>query len=261
MRVGKRGSHRSPEVNNRSSDAREDLRKGYQDEAVARTYEEERDFREGDVSLHYETEVLALSEALGDVRAPVLEVAVGTGRLCRRLMGFGTRYVGIDVSAQMLKEAEKNLEYGTDHPRLIRGDAFQLPFRDGYFGAAIGFRFIKHLDTDGRRLMYKELKRVLADEGLLVFDFYGWRRRASKKKEGDRLTVGALRSELEENGLKLIKVYGTRHVICDIISVPFRWLKIRPAVQAAGWIGVKILSPLDELLDRSRGGIAVCKKS
>lgn len=248
-------------MNQKKADVRGDLRRNYQDEEVARTYEEKRDFREGDISLHYETEVLALSEALRDVRTPILEVAIGTGRLCRRLKGFGTTYVGVDVSMQMLGEAKKALGYGAHHPLLTRGDAFQLPFRDGHFGAVVGFRFIKHLDTEGRRAIYKEIKRVLFDGGLLIFDFYGWRRRASKREESKRLTLGALRSELEENGLKLIKVYGTRHVICDILSVPFRWLKIHPAVQAAGWVGVKILSPLDELLDRSRGGIAVCKKS
>ncbi|MFQ5957037.1 MAG: class I SAM-dependent methyltransferase [Candidatus Brocadiales bacterium] len=247
-------------MNQKETDVREDLRKGYQDEVVARTYEEERDFREGDISLHYETEVLALSEALKDVRGPILEVAVGTGRLCRRLRGFGTNYVGLDVSMEMLTEAKENLGHNTHRPPLIRGDAFQLPFRDGHFAAVIGFRFIKHLDAEGRKVIYKEIRRVLRDDGLLISDFYGWRRRASKKKERGRLTVGALRSELEENGLRLIKVYGTRHVICDVLSVPFRWLKMRAAVQAAGWVGVKVLSRLDELLDRSRGGIAVCRK-
>ncbi|MEE9200373.1 MAG: hypothetical protein V3V45_02910, partial [Candidatus Brocadiales bacterium] len=79
--------------------------------------------------------------------------------------------------------------------------------------------------------------------------------------KGDRVTVSALRGELEENGLRLTGVYGTRHMLCDAMSLPFRWLKIRPAVRTVGWIGIKVLSPLDTLLDRSRGGIAVCKNT
>lgn len=248
-------------MNTENSDVRERLRRGYQDEVVAGTYEGERDFREGDLSLHYETEVLAISEALREVRGPILEVAVGTGRLCRRLKRFGTGYVGMDVSMQMLTEAKKNLWQNRHWPQLVRGDAFQLPFGEGRFSAVISFRFVKHLDKSGREAMYRELRRVLCDGGLLIFDFYGWRRRVSKEEDSDRLTVAALRAELDRNGLELIKVYGTRHVICDVMSVPFRWLKIRPAVQAAGWVGVKVLSPLDELLDRSRGGVAVCKKT
>jgi len=251
----------TPKVNGGASDATEDLRRHYQDEDVASTYEEKRDFREGDISLHYETEILALSAALRDVRGPILEVAVGTGRLYRRLRQFGTTYVGLDVSMQMLREAKKTLGHNTHRPLLARGDAFQLPFRDGCFKAVIGFRFIKHLDISSRRAVYKELKRVLLNDGLLIFDFYGWRRRASREEEASRLTVAGLRSELEENGFKLIKVYGTRHIVCDVASAPFRWFKIRPAVRAVGWVGVKVLSPLDEIFDRSRGGIAVCKKS
>ena len=247
-------------IDGRNSDATEDLRRHYQDEDVAGAYEEKRDFREGDISLHYETEILALSAALKDVRGPILEVAVGTGRLYRRLRQFGTTYVGLDVSMQMLREAKKTLGHNTHRPLLARGDAFQLPFRDSCFKAVIGFRFIKHLDISSRRAVYKELRRVLLNDGLLIFDFYGWRRRASRE-EASRLTVAGLRSELEENGFKLIKVYGTRHIVCDIASAPFRWFKIRPAVRAVGWIGVKVLSPLDEIFDRSRGGIAVCKKS
>lgn len=248
-------------MNRESSGVRDGLRRTYQDKDVARTYEEERDFREGDISLHYETEVLALSDALGDVKGPVLEVAVGTGRLCRRLQRFGTDYVGIDVSMQMLGEAKNSLWQDTRRPRLIRGDAFELPFKDAHFSAAICFRFIKHLDAEGRRAMYKEIKRVLRDDGILVFDFYGWRRRSAKKTKGDRVTVSALRGELEKNGLRLTGVYGTRHMLCDAMSLPFRWLKIRPAVRTVGWIGIKVLSPLDALLDRSRGGIAVCKNT
>lgn len=251
----------TPKVNEVVSDAAEDLRRHYQDEEIARTYEKDRDFREGDISLHYETEVLALSEALRDVNGPILEVAIGTGRLCRRLGQFGTTYVGVDVSMQMLGEAKKALGHNPRRPLLARGDAFQLPFRGNHFKAALGFRFIKHLDIDSRRAVYKELRRVLLDDGLLIFDFYGWRRRASKEDDTLRLTVAGLRSELEENGFKLIKVYGTRHIMCDIVSAPFRWLKMRPAVRAVSWVGIKMLSPLDALLDRSRGGIAVCKKT
>lgn len=245
-------------MNQRTPDVREDLKRRYQDETVARTYDEERDFREGDISLHYETEVIALSEALRDIREPILEVAVGTGRLYRRLRGFGSHYVGVDISMQMLMEAKKNLGHYHSPPMLTRGDAFSLPFRDKYFGAVIGFRFIKHLDAESRKPIYREIKRVLKDEGLLIFDFYGMRRRASKR--GGRHTVTALRAELGASDLKLIRVYGTRHILCDALSAPFRWLGVRPAVQAVGWVGVKVLSPLDELLDRSRGGVAVCKK-
>lgn len=52
--------------------------------------------------------------------ACVLDVACGTGDLCRDLMHAGYRAVGIDFSAGMLCEAR------TSAP-LVRGDALQLP--------------------------------------------------------------------------------------------------------------------------------------
>jgi ubiquinone/menaquinone biosynthesis C-methylase UbiE len=239
-------------------DTRKHLKTAYQDEKVARAYDAEREFRDADLSLHYETEIGALLEALKDIKGPILEVAVGTGRLCRRLRGIGYPYVGLDFSMPMLQEANKSLGSDGGGIFLLRGDAFQLPFKEEYFQAVIGFRFIKHLDPENRRILYKELGRVMQKGGILTFDFYGWRRRA--KKGGGRLTVKALRAELEESGLRLLKVYGTRHILCDILSVPFRRLKIRPVVKALGWLEIKVLSRIDGLLDRSRGGIAVCQK-
>jgi ubiquinone/menaquinone biosynthesis C-methylase UbiE len=276
------------------SDPKEKLKTAYQNVEVAGSYEEERDFRATDVSLHYETEIIGLTEALRGVKGPILEVAVGTGRLCRRLRDVvpteagapdaGDRsYVGLDVSLQMLHEAQKWLKetaisqsgrpttggYATANPPkarpvyLLRADAFQMPFPNEYFHATIGFRFIKHLDPPNRRLLYREIQRVLIKEGLLIFDFYGWRKRARTQQSasgGSRLTPQALRRELEENGFKLIKIYGTRHRLPALLSSPFRALRLKSPVQALGWLEIKLLSPLDELLGRSRGGIVVARK-
>jgi len=255
------------------ADPREKLKIAYQDVRVASSYDEERDFRATDVSLHYETEIIGLREALRGVRGPILEVAIGTGRLCRRLRDVGPSdmpYVGLDVSFPMLYEAKKSVGAYCNTPlsgtiqgrpvHLLRGDAFQMPFPDQRFHAIIGFRFIKHLSPPNRRLMYKEVNRLLVKDGLLIFDFYGWRRRARGKEEGHRLTPLALRKELEESGFKPIKIYGTRHLLPALLSVPFRALGLKAPVKALGLLEVRLLSPIDELLGRSRGGIVVAKK-
>lgn len=254
-------------------DPREELKVAYQDVRVASSYDEERDFRATDVSLHYETEIIGLREALRGVRGPILEVAIGTGRLCRRLRDIGPSdmpYVGLDVSFPMLYEARKSLRAYCDKPlsqsasvrpvHLLRADAFQMPLHDQRFHAVIGFRFIKHLSPSNRRLMYKEVNRLLVKDGLLIFDFYGWRRRARGQEEGHRLTPLALRKELEESGFRPIKIYGTRHLLPALLSVPFRALGLKAPVKALGLLEVKLLSPIDELLNRSRGGIVVAKK-
>ena len=73
-------------------------------------------------------ETLALPPA-----SRVLDLACGTGDLCRTLTRAGHAPVGVDFSAGMLHAAR------TTAP-LVRADAMQLPFADGTFaGLTCGF--------------------------------------------------------------------------------------------------------------------------
>ena len=63
----------------------------------------------------------------------VLDLACGTGDLCRTLAEAGHHPVGLDFSVGMLRAAH------TDAP-LVRADALRLPFADGIFdGITCGF--------------------------------------------------------------------------------------------------------------------------
>jgi demethylmenaquinone methyltransferase/2-methoxy-6-polyprenyl-1,4-benzoquinol methylase len=63
----------------------------------------------------------------------VLDLACGTGDLCRALRTAGSSPVGVDFSAGMLRAAR------TDAP-LVRADALRLPFPTGTFdGITCGF--------------------------------------------------------------------------------------------------------------------------
>ena len=60
--------------------------------------------------------------------ARVLDLACGTGDLCRALEREGASVTGVDFSVGMLHEAR------TDAP-LVRADALRMPFPDGTFDA------------------------------------------------------------------------------------------------------------------------------
>jgi demethylmenaquinone methyltransferase/2-methoxy-6-polyprenyl-1,4-benzoquinol methylase len=86
----------------------------------------------------------------------VLDVACGTGDLCREAQRRGLRVHGVDFSAGMLSAAR------TTAP-LVRGDALALPVRDGSVdGVTSGFalRNVADLST-----MFEEMARVLRPGG------------------------------------------------------------------------------------------------
>ena len=94
--------------------------------------------------------VAALGLAPGET---VIDVACGTGDLCRELESVGLRAVGVDFSQGMLASAR------TDAP-LMRSDALCLAVRSGSLaGATCGFALRNFAALDA---FFSELARVLA---------------------------------------------------------------------------------------------------
>jgi demethylmenaquinone methyltransferase / 2-methoxy-6-polyprenyl-1,4-benzoquinol methylase len=92
-------------------------------------------------------------------RARVLDLACGTGDLCRDVAAHGADVVGIDYSAGMLAVAR------TEAP-LVRGDAAALPLRSGAFdGITCGFALRNFVDL---ATVFAECARVLRVGGRLA---------------------------------------------------------------------------------------------
>jgi ubiquinone/menaquinone biosynthesis C-methylase UbiE len=103
-----------------------------------------------------------LVEAGGLLRRRVLDVGCGTGRLAVALAERGARVWGVDPSEQMLAEAKAHSE---GKVALKRASAESLPFKDGWFEAAV-FRLVVHLlDRPGS---FAEAARVLAPDGRIL---------------------------------------------------------------------------------------------
>jgi ubiquinone/menaquinone biosynthesis C-methylase UbiE len=85
--------------------------------------------------------------------ASILEVGVGTGRVARPLVDRGFEVIGLDASKGMLAKARaKGL------PRLVRGTAYRLPFRDGAADAVL-FVHVLHIFEEPARAL-EEARRV-----------------------------------------------------------------------------------------------------
>jgi ubiquinone/menaquinone biosynthesis C-methylase UbiE len=92
--------------------------------------------------------------------ARVLDVGCGTGKFARVLSERGlARVWGIDSSAEMLAEARERVPSSVG---LKLGEAERLPFKDGYFDAAVLWTVVHLIEWS---LAFEELHRVLAPGG------------------------------------------------------------------------------------------------
>jgi demethylmenaquinone methyltransferase/2-methoxy-6-polyprenyl-1,4-benzoquinol methylase len=104
--------------------------------------------------------VAALQLAPGSL---VLDLACGTGDLCRTLTSAGHRAIGVDLSAGMLAAAPVHDPAASI---LVRGDAAALPARTGAFdGVTCGFALRNFVDL---ATVFGECARVLRRGGRLA---------------------------------------------------------------------------------------------
>ncbi len=95
----------------------------------------------------------------------VLEIGCGTGRLKKSVEAYGSQYIGLDPSLQLLQQGIARAENS-----LIRGVGEYLPFPDHSFDTIIGgycsFRYIQ------LEQLYPECARVLKPGGVLAFTLW-----------------------------------------------------------------------------------------
>ena len=83
----------------------------------------------------------------------VLEVGVGTGIHAGRVLescSYIKRYVGVDVSKDMLKIATRRLSNFKRRVKLVEAEMYNLPFRTGYFDVVFCVATLHHVDNPGR---------------------------------------------------------------------------------------------------------------
>lgn len=108
-----------------------------------------------------EVDVKAISDALEGCTS-VLDVGVGTGRFAKPLSERGFEVTGADLSRNMLMKARgKGLE------RLVVGDGYSLPFREGSFDGAVIIHVL-HVVVDWAGVM-KEIGRVTRGNVVSIF--------------------------------------------------------------------------------------------
>jgi SAM-dependent methyltransferase len=97
----------------------------------------------------------------------LLDVGCGTGVVSRELQARG-RVTSLDFASLALEYAARR-----SLPRLVKGDAVELPFRDDSFDAIVGLDIFEHLENDDRA--FAEAFRVLRPGGVLLLSVPAFR--------------------------------------------------------------------------------------
>jgi ubiquinone/menaquinone biosynthesis C-methylase UbiE len=95
----------------------------------------------------------------------VLEIGCGSGKIAIPLHREGYEMVGVDIDELPLQLFRRN--NGT--VRIARGDALDLPFRDGTFDCAMAIELMDSIVN--RERSYMEVLRVLKPGGLFLIQF------------------------------------------------------------------------------------------
>lgn len=239
---------------------REEICSTFQHVEVAKNYEKIRGFQKKDYSLLHLSEILIINDVLQGITGPLLELAVGTGRICYSICYRHPIYIALDYSLPMLEEAKSKHKKNLSSLHFIRGDAFSLPFLESSFAGVLSFRFIMMFDIEERKRIYSEIRRILSEGGLLIFDYRTLRPREKQRNEHafEKLTPSQLQEEIENNGFLLKKIYGNRFGTHHLFPKLLR--KTKAINKIISWFDVRILNHFPSLLRKSRSGVVVCEK-
>lgn len=101
----------------------------------------------------------------------ILDLACGTGNMTYRFAEKGKKVVGLDGSEQMLAVAQKKMSDSEGRIEFVQADLrdFSLPYKfDFVFSVFDSINYI--LTRRGLRKVFANVKQVLEDDGIFIFD-------------------------------------------------------------------------------------------
>ncbi|MBI5778497.1 MAG: class I SAM-dependent methyltransferase [Planctomycetes bacterium] len=145
----------------------------------------------------------------------VLDMPCGTGRAFSTLLNKGIRFIGADISLEMMLQS-RSIPDAKDAP-LVQCDGARMPFKNGSFDAIASLRFLTtFIPQEARAPIFREMSRV--SRGWVIIEcrhenilsivgewiFQNILRRPPRFNYFSR---DAIKQELEQAGIKLEKVY------------------------------------------------------
>jgi SAM-dependent methyltransferase len=108
-----------------------------------------------------------LASEVGEL-GPICDLGCGPGQIARYLQRQGVKTLGVDLSPQMVAEAQRlNPEI-----HFHQGDMLSLPNEDNSWGGIAAFYCIIHIPREHVVDALREMKRVLKPGGVLLITFH-----------------------------------------------------------------------------------------
>ncbi len=138
-------------------------RQVYENASIVAEYSTKQDLFNGEVAV-----LKTLGERLPDMA--VLDLGVGTGRTTHHMAAIARSYVGIDVSADMIKVCSDNYSHLPCVYSLACADACTLPFKTDSFDLVLfSFNGLDYVGHKSRLQAIDEVRRVLRPDGYFMF--------------------------------------------------------------------------------------------
>ena len=104
----------------------------------------------------------------------VLEIGCGTGMTITFLASACNNMdlQGLDFSHTMLSQAYQKLDVSDRKFELVQGNVFDLPFDNNSFDVVYSTRFIHQFNQEEKKIIYKEMERIIQPGGLTITEFY-----------------------------------------------------------------------------------------
>jgi SAM-dependent methyltransferase len=104
---------------------------------------------------------------------PVVELAVGTGRIAIPIAASGIEVIGVDLSGGMLEVAREAAAEAGVEVDLRHGDLREPPVEGTYPLVIIAFRSLLHMQSDDdRRAALRAVSKLLEPGGRFIFDVF-----------------------------------------------------------------------------------------
>jgi cyclopropane fatty-acyl-phospholipid synthase-like methyltransferase len=119
------------------------------------------------------SDAFAMAEVRSGMR--LLDVGCGRGEILRHCMRLGVEAYGIDyaevatlMTRDVIWQEQESAVGKATTSGVLRSDAKELPFPDGYFDRVLLFDVVEHLYPWELQEALEEIKRVLKDDGRLI---------------------------------------------------------------------------------------------